>query len=90
MHPHEKFAIQRFEENLSKWGAKKPFFHFTTVSIGGTDKAGKVCAVSLSGICALTVIGDKEEMKASTEIENLFTGAWKNEVVVRPKENTDM
>ena len=41
-------------------------------------------------ICALTVIADKEEMKeASTEIEDLFKVVWKNEVVVRPKENTD-
>ena len=59
MHPHKKFAIQRFEENLTRRGAKKPFFHFNTVSIGGTDKAGKVVAVSLSGICALTVIAEK-------------------------------
>ena len=87
IHPHEKFAIQRFEENLTRRGAKKPFFRFTAVSIGGTDKAG---AVSLSGICALTVIADKEEMKeASTEIEDLFEGVWNNEVVVRPKEKTD-
>ena len=43
-------------------------------------------AVSLSGKYALTVIADKEEMKeASTEIEDLFEGVWKNEVVVRPK-----
>ena len=84
------FAIQRFEENLTRRGAKKPFFHFTTVSIGGTDTAGKMGAVSLSDICALTVIADKEKMKeASTEIEDLFKGVWRNEVVVRPKENTD-
>ena len=90
MHPHEKFGIQRFEEILTRRGAKKPFFRFTTVSIGGTDKAGKVGAVSLSGICAMTFIAGKEEMKeASTEIEDLFGGVWKNELVVRPKENTD-
>ena len=90
MHPHEKFAIQQFEENLTRRGTKKPFFHFTTVSIVGTDKAGKVDAVSLSGICALNVIADKEEMKeSSTEIEDLFEVLWKNEVFVRPKENTD-
>ena len=90
MHPHEKFTIQRFEENLTRRGARKPFFHFTTVSIGGTDKAGKVGAVSLSRICALTVIADKEETKeAGTEIEDLFEGVLKSEVVVRPKENTD-
>ena len=41
MHPHEKFAIQRFEETLTKRGAKKPFFLFTTVSIGETDRAAK-------------------------------------------------
>ena len=76
MHPYEKFAIQRFEENLTRRGAKKPFFHFTTVSIGGTASIG---AVSLPGICALTVIADKEERKeASTEIEDLFEGVWKN------------
>ena len=47
-------------------------------------------AVSLSGICALIVIADKEELKeGSTEIEDLFERVWKNEVVVRPKENTD-
>ena len=47
-------------------------------------------AVSLSGICALTVIDDKDEMKdASTENEDLFEGVWKNEVVVYPKDNTD-
>ena len=90
MHPHEKFAIQRFEENLTKRGAKKPFFHFSTVSIGGTDKAGKVGAVSLSGICALIVIADKEELKkASPETEDLFERVRKNEVVVRPKKITD-
>ena len=90
MHPHKKFAVQRFEENLTRRGAKKPFFHFTTVSIGGTDKAGKVVAVSLSGICALTVIAEKYEVKeASTEIEDLFEVVRKKEVVVRPKENTD-
>ena len=91
MHPHEKFVIiQRFDGNLIKRGAKKPFFHFITVSIGGTDKAGKVGAVSLSEVCALIVIADKEEMKeVSTEIEDLFDGLWKNEIVVCPKENTD-
>ena len=90
MHPHEIFAIQRFEENLTRRGAEKQFFHFTTLSIGGTDKAGKVGAVSLSRNCALTVIAYKEEMKeASTEIEDLFERVRKNEVVVRPKENTD-
>ena len=69
MHPQEKFAIQRFEQNLTRRGSKKPFFLFTTVSIGGTDKAGKVGAVSFSGICALTVMVDKEEMKeTSTEL----------------------
>ena len=62
MHPHKKFAIQRFAKKLTRRWAKKPCFHFTTVLIGGTDKAGKVGAVSLSGICALTVIADKEEM----------------------------
>ena len=73
MYPHEKFAIQVFEESLTRRGAKKQFFHFSTVSIGGTDKAGKVRVVSLSGICSLTIIADKEEMKgASTEIEDLF------------------
>ena len=47
-------------------------------------------AVSLSEICALTVIADKEEMKeASTEIEDLFEVVWKNEVFVCPKGNTD-
>ena len=82
MHPHEKFAIQRSEENLTRWGGQKPFFHLTTVSIGGTDKAGKVDAVSLTGICALTVIADKEEMKeASTKIEDLFEEVWKNEEI---------
>ena len=57
-------------------GAKKPFFHFTTVSIGGTDKAGKVGAVSLSRICALIVIADKEELKKASpeETEDLFEG----------------
>ena len=90
MHPHEKFSIQRFEENLTRRGPKSHFFHFTTVSIGGTDKAGKVGAVSLSGICAPTAIADREEMKdASTEIEDLFEGVGKNEVVVCRKENTD-
>ena len=75
MHPHEKFAIQRFEESLTRRGAKKQFLHFTTVSIGGTDKAGKVGVVSLSGICALTIIADKEEIKeATTEIEDIFEG----------------
>ena len=56
MHPHKKFALQRFKENLTRLGTKKPFFQFTTVSIGGTDKAGKIGAVSPSGICALTVM----------------------------------
>ena len=61
------FAIHRFEENLTRRGVKKPFFHFTTVSIGETDEASKVGAVFLSRICAMTAIADKEEMKdAST------------------------
>ena len=69
MHPYEKFAIQCFEENLTRRGAKKPIFQFTTVSIGGTDKAAKVGAISLSGFCALTLIAVKEEMKeASTDL----------------------
>ena len=90
MHPHEKFAIQRFEESFTRRWAKKPFFHFTTVSIGGTDKAGKVGAVSLSETCALTAIADKEEMKeASTEIEIVFEEVWKNKVIVRLKKNSD-
>ena len=68
MHPHEKFAIKRFDENLTRRGAQKPFFNFTTVSKGGSDKAGKVGAVFISGICALTVIADKEMKEASTKI----------------------
>ena len=60
MHPHDKFAIQRFEDKLTRRGAKKPFFQSNTVSIGGKDKAGRVGAVSISGICALTVIADNE------------------------------
>ena len=77
----KKFAFQRFEENLDRRGAKKPFFYFTTVSIGRTDKAGKVGAVSLSGICALFVSADKKEMKeANAKIGDLFEGVWKNEV----------
>ena len=88
MHPHEKFAIQRFEENLTRQGVKKPFFHSTTVSTGKTSKAGKEGAVSLSGICALTVIADKDEIKeGSTETADLFEVVWKKEVV-GPKENT--
>ena len=75
MHPHEKFAFQRFEENLTRRGAKKPFF-FTTFLIGGTDKAGKMGAVSLSGLSALTVIAE-----ATTKIEDLFEGVWKIENV---------
>ena len=66
MHPHEKFTIERCEENLTRRGAKKRFSHFSLVLIGGTDKAGKVGAVSLSGICALTVVADKEEMKEAS------------------------
>ena len=27
--------------------------------------------------------------EASTEVEDLFEGVWKNEVVAHPKENTD-
>ena len=66
-------------------GAKKTFFY------GLTDKTSKLGVVSPSGICALTVIADKEEMKeASTETEDVSEGVWKNEVVVRPKENEDM
>ena len=75
---------------MTRRGAKKPFFHFTLVLIGGADKVGKVGAVSLSGICALTVIAYKAEMKeASTEIEDLFEEVWKTEVVARHKENAD-
>ena len=70
-------------DSKDQTGAKKQFFHFTTVSIGGIDKAGKVGAVSLSGICALTVIADKQRMKeASSKIEDLSEGVWKKEVVV--------
>ena len=74
MHPHEKLTIQRFEEKLTRRGSKNTFFfHFTTVSIGGTDKAGKEGAFFLSGFCRLTVIADKEVMKeANIEIEDIF------------------
>ena len=50
MHTHGNFAIKRFEENLTRRGFKEPYFHFTTVSTGGAEKAGKMGAVSLSGI----------------------------------------
>ena len=46
----------------------------------------KVGANFLSGIGALTVIADNEEMK---EANTVIEGVWKNEVVVRLKENTD-
>ena len=87
MHLHEKFAIQRFEETFIRREAKKPFsFSFHPC----LDKAGKVSALSLSEIYALTIIADEEEIKeASTEVEDIFEGVWKNEDVVRPKENTD-
>ena len=58
MHPHEKFAIQRFEESLTRprgggGVVKKPFFRFTTVSEGGTDKSGKSgCKFSFWNLCA--------------------------------------
>ena len=57
MYTHEKFAIQHFEEILTRRG-QKAVFKLTTLSIGVTDKAGNVGAVSFSGICALTVIAD--------------------------------
>ena len=86
MHPHKKIAIQHFEENLTRRGSKTHFFHFTTVSTRVTDSAGKVAAVVFSGICALTFIADKEQMKrASTETEDLFEGVWKNKVLLRTK-----
>ena len=84
--PRKIFAIHRFEENLTRRGAKKPFFKFTTVSTGGKDKTGKMGAVSLSGICALTVIPDKKEMKeANTEMKISLKeyGKWK--MLVAPK-----
>ena len=75
---------------MTRRGAKKPFFHFTTVRKGVTDKASKLGVVSPAGICALTVIADKEEVKeASTETEDVSEGVWKNEADVRPKENED-
>ena len=47
-----------------------PYFHFTTVSTEGTERAGK-----LGALCALTVITDQEEMKSSSsETENCFEG----------------
>ena len=97
MHPHEKFAIQRFEESLTRprggggggW-SKSPFFVSPLSRQEEQINLAKVGANFLSGICALTAIADKEEKKvASTVIEDLFEGVWKNEVVVRPKENTD-
>ena len=67
-------------------GAKKPFFRFATVSIGGTDKAGKMSAFFISGTCALTVIADKEEIKeASTETEDLFRGVRKMKLLFAQK-----
>ena len=75
MHPHKKVATQHFEENLT-----------SRVTTRVTDRAGKVAAVTFSGICALTSIADKEQMKgASTETEDLFEGVWKNKVLVCPK-----
>ena len=59
---HEKFVIQCFQENLTILGSKSHFFHFSTVYTGGINRTGKVGTVCLSGICALTVIADKEEM----------------------------
>ena len=67
MHPHEKFAIQRFEKSLTRRWGQKGIFRFITVSIGGTDKAGKMSAIFLSANCALTVIADKEEIHEETK-----------------------
>ena len=87
--PHKKFVIQRFDKKLTRRGPKSHFFISPHVYTGGTNKAGKVGAVSFSGICALTVIADKEEMmKASTEMEDFFEGAWKKKLFA-PKKNTD-
>ena len=77
MDPHKKFAIQRFEESLTRWGwgqeANFSIHHCLDRRNRQSWQSGKVDAVSLSGICALTVVAYKQEMKeASTEIEDLF------------------
>ena len=70
---------------MTRRGPKKPFFHFNAVCIGATDKAGKVGAVSLSGIFALTVIADEEEVKeASPEIEDLLKEYGKMKFLFAP------
>ena len=52
-----------------------PYFHFTSVATEGTEKAGKLGALYIYGICALTVVTDQEEMKSSSsETENFFEG----------------
>ena len=73
----------KFDQTGREWAKRHFCLHFTTVSIGGKDKAGKVGAVSLFGNSALTVIAHREEKKeASKEIEDNLKGVWKKEVVV--------
>ena len=50
MHPHEKFAIQRFEKNLTRRGAKKPFFHFDRRIHRQSWQSG--CSLSFWNLCA--------------------------------------
>ena len=77
MDPHKKFAIQRFEESLTRRGRGQETIFSVHHCLDRRNRqnwqTGKVDAVSLSGIYELTVVADKEEMKeASTEIEDLF------------------
>ena len=87
---HKKFAIQRFEESLTRRGrGQETIFsihHCLDRRNRQSWQSGNVDAVSLSGICALTVVAYKEEMKeASTKMKISFKEYGKMKLLFAPK-----
>ena len=74
---NESGPLKAFEDNLTARDAKRPIFQFSI-------KDKQIKEISLSGINALAVIADKEELKSAKEgtIGDLFDGVWTDDEVL--------
>ena len=74
---NESVPLKAFEDNLTARDAKRPIFQFSI-------KDKQIKEISLSGINALAVIADKEELKSAKEgtIGDLFDGVWTDDEVL--------
>jgi hypothetical protein len=79
--PYGEEALRHLEMNLTERDIKPPSFEFIKER-GRDDVISKICAVSLSGVEALLVIADPEELEGTErEISPLYSNVWSTDEI---------